>query len=125
MKESPEVGSPCIKVCTLDASGQVCTGCFRNLDEIGFWSEMSDEERAEVLERLPARRAQFTATHGLTATWVSCERCGARFSCGANDASRPCWCAGYPAVTPSGENATCLCPACLAAAAATATQGAP
>lgn len=119
MKELPEVASPCIKVCTLDASGQVCVGCFRNLEEIAFWSEMSNAERAGVLARIVERRAQFTATDALTATWISCERCGARFSCGARDATRPCWCAGYPAVTPSGGNATCLCPACLAAAATT------
>ena len=123
MKQLPEVPSPCIKVCTLDAGGQVCTGCFRSLDEIGFWGEMSNAERAEVLARIAERRAQFTATGGIAAAWTSCERCGARFSCGANGASRPCWCTGYPAVKPSGENATCLCPACLAAAAA--TQGTP
>jgi predicted Fe-S protein YdhL (DUF1289 family) len=119
MSESPEIASPCIKVCTLDAGGQVCVGCFRNLDEIAFWSQMSNAERVEVLERIVERRAQFTATHSLTATWISCERCGARFACGASDSMRPCWCRGYPAVMPSGDNATCLCPACLAAAAAT------
>jgi len=123
MSESPEVESPCIKVCTLDASGQVCVGCLRNLDEIAFWSEMSDAERAGVLERIVERRAQLASTGGIAAAWISCERCGARFSCGASDASHPCWCTRYPAVTPSGENATCLCPACLAAAAA--TQGTP
>lgn len=119
MSESPEVESPCIKVCTLDASGQVCTGCFRNLDEIGFWSEMSNAERTEVLGRIAERRARFIATGGIEAAWISCERCGARFSCGARDASRACWCAGYPPIMPSAEKATCLCPACLAAAAAT------
>lgn len=118
-----QIESPCIKVCTLDASGQVCIGCLRNLDEIGFWGEMSNAERAEVLARIAERRAQFTATNGIAATWISCERCGARFSCGASDASHPCWCTRYPAVKPSGGNATCLCPACLAAAAA--TQGTP
>jgi len=123
MSDAPEIASPCIKVCTLDASGQVCTGCFRNLDEIAFWSQMDNGERAEVLGRLVERRAQFTATNALAAAWISCQRCGARFSCGASDASRPCWCAGYPAVKPSGEDVTCLCPACLAAAAA--TQGTP
>jgi uncharacterized protein len=113
----PDIESPCIKVCTLDESGRICLGCFRNLDEIGFWSEMSNAERAEVLDRIAGRRAQFTATNRLAATWISCERCGARFACGASDATRPCWCTGYPAVAPSRDGATCLCPACLAAAA--------
>jgi predicted Fe-S protein YdhL (DUF1289 family) len=119
MSGAPEIESPCIKVCTLDEGGQVCVGCFRDLDEIACWGVMSNAERAAVLERIGARRARFAATGTLMAAWISCERCGARFACGASDATRPCWCAGYPAVTPSGGNATCLCPACLAAAAAT------
>jgi uncharacterized protein len=113
---TPPVESPCIKVCALDAGGRVCLGCFRSVEEIGFWSEMSDPERLHVLARIPERRAQFEASRP-PGTLIACERCGALFACGANDAARPCWCAGYPAVTPSGDNATCLCPACLAAAA--------
>jgi uncharacterized protein len=119
MSATPEIESPCIKVCTLDATGQVCVGCFRDIDEIASWGRMSNAERAEVLERIPERRARFTVTDSLVAAWISCGRCGARFACGASDAIHPCWCAGYPAVTPGGGNVTCLCPACLAAAAAT------
>lgn len=57
------IESPCIKVCTLDSSGELCLGCFRTIDEIGQWPAMSDGQRFEVLERLPARRAQYEAAH--------------------------------------------------------------
>ena len=50
------IESPCIKVCTLDVEGRLCLGCFRTLEEIGAWAEMSDAQRAAVMERLPRRR---------------------------------------------------------------------
>lgn len=50
------IASPCVKVCVLDAERRACTGCGRTLDEIARWSEMSDEERAQVMAQLPARR---------------------------------------------------------------------
>lgn len=49
--------SPCIRVCRLDASGRVCTGCLRTLEEIAGWSRYSDAERARVLQRLREVRA--------------------------------------------------------------------
>jgi predicted Fe-S protein YdhL (DUF1289 family) len=49
--------SPCIKVCVMDAERRYCAGCFRTLDEIASWGEMSEAERAAVVERLPGRRA--------------------------------------------------------------------
>jgi cysteine-rich CWC protein len=47
---------------------------------------------------------------------ASCERCGARFGCGAADGD--CWCARVPvSETVRGELARdyrdCLCPTCL------------
>ena len=109
------IESPCIRVCTLDAAGELCLGCFRTLDEIGGWSAYSDTERWSVLERLPARRQAHARLLGQGSS--RCGRCGAAFSCGALDPDRPCWCTTYPAVAPSGPEARCLCPACLAAAA--------
>jgi len=47
-----------------------------------------------------------------------CTRCGAAFSCGADDPATPCWCASLPPVALAADAAAgCLCPACLAAAA--------
>lgn len=124
MTDAAHVESPCIKVCTLDAAGQFCSGCFRSLDEIGLWTQLSNAERARVLERLPQRRRQYETAHGsatISPDWTaqSCEKCGVEFACGAQDAKNPCWCVSYPPVAPSSARATCLCPACLAAAALT------
>ena len=51
------IASPCTKVCVLDADDRYCLGCRRTLGEIARWGEMTDEERAAVLARLPARRS--------------------------------------------------------------------
>jgi len=40
--------SPCVGICTLDSSNNVCVGCGRLLSEIAGWSRMSDEERTNV-----------------------------------------------------------------------------
>ena len=47
--------TPCIGICELGVDG-LCTGCQRNTDEIGRWSQMSDVERLVLMEQvLPAR----------------------------------------------------------------------
>lgn len=59
MSASPDIESPCTKVCTLDADGRLCLGCFRDIDEIGGWGGMSNAQRADVIARTAARRARF------------------------------------------------------------------
>jgi len=55
------VESPCIRTCTLDAEGRLCLGCFRTLDEIMAWTQLSEAERAGVIARLSARRSAHAA----------------------------------------------------------------
>ncbi len=50
-----EIDSPCVKICVIHPLKKVCTGCYRSLDEIARWSQMSAEERAAVMADLPAR----------------------------------------------------------------------
>jgi len=52
------VASPCISVCVLDPVTNVCTGCFRTLDEIAAWSVLDDAAKLAVWAALPARRAR-------------------------------------------------------------------
>ena len=113
------VESPCIKVCTLDASGTLCLGCFRTLDEIGQWAGLSDPQRRRILDQLPARQARSSdaAMGPANGTALRCERCGAGFVCGAKDREHPCWCMSYPPAAPSPAATRCLCPQCLASAA--------
>lgn len=58
MEERPRaVLTPCTGVCTLDEHGS-CHGCLRTLAEIGGWSQMSNDERAHLMDVvLPAREA--------------------------------------------------------------------
>jgi predicted Fe-S protein YdhL (DUF1289 family) len=55
------IESPCIKVCTLDATGELCLGCFRTIEEIGGWAAMCDAERSTVIARLAPRREDYEA----------------------------------------------------------------
>ena len=55
------IQSPCIKVCAMDEASGLCAGCGRTLDEIARWAGMSEEERAQVMEQLEARKARFCA----------------------------------------------------------------
>ena len=57
MSESGTGGieSPCIKVCVIEPSARLCTGCLRTLDEIAGWGRMSTEERRRIMAALPSR----------------------------------------------------------------------
>jgi predicted Fe-S protein YdhL (DUF1289 family) len=50
-----DIASPCIKICTLDPTGQWCLGCGRTLDEISGWQGASHTQRQEILAELPNR----------------------------------------------------------------------
>ena len=49
--------TPCIKVCVVDGASSLCLGCFRTLSEIGGWSALDEQRRAEIMAELPGRRA--------------------------------------------------------------------
>lgn len=44
------VASPCVGVCTI-APDNLCEGCFRSLDEISQWAQMSNQQRRETVSR--------------------------------------------------------------------------
>ena len=41
-------GSPCIAVCTMNATSGLCDGCLRTLDKIAAWSALDDAARRAV-----------------------------------------------------------------------------
>lgn len=59
MSVSDKVRSPCVSVCALDEN-DMCIGCQRTGDEILRWTQMTNEERREVL-RLVAIREEKVA----------------------------------------------------------------
>jgi len=51
------VVTPCIKVCIVDGESGLCLGCQRTIPEIAGWGRLTDEQRATIMEELPARKA--------------------------------------------------------------------
>ena len=47
--------TPCIRVCTLDPSGRLCTGCGRTIEEIGAWGALDEATRRAIMAGLPSR----------------------------------------------------------------------
>ncbi|MBT6276510.1 MAG: DUF1289 domain-containing protein [Chromatiales bacterium] len=55
MNTNDHVASPCISVCTLRAGDEICTGCYRTLDEIATWGTMANDEKRRVLDQCDVR----------------------------------------------------------------------
>jgi uncharacterized protein len=53
------IATPCIKVCVVDGETSLCLGCYRTLWEVASWGRLTDDERAEIMAGLPARRARI------------------------------------------------------------------
>ncbi|RED12799.1 DUF1289 domain-containing protein [Pontivivens insulae] len=56
-REEPQ--SPCVNICVVDRDSRLCIGCFRHISEIAGWGSRPAEERARILEELPARAKAF------------------------------------------------------------------
>jgi hypothetical protein len=59
-----EIESPCVKLCIIHSVEKVCSGCYRSLDEISRWSQMSAEERTNIITELPLRSAALNKRRG-------------------------------------------------------------
>ncbi|MEZ6022267.1 MAG: DUF1289 domain-containing protein [Hyphomonadaceae bacterium] len=53
---------PCVKVCIVDGSRNLCIGCGRTLPEIAAWGRLDEERRRAIMAELPARLAAAKAT---------------------------------------------------------------
>jgi predicted Fe-S protein YdhL (DUF1289 family) len=58
------VRSPCVKTCKIDGDRMLCIGCWRSLDEIVQWLDMTAEQRLAVVARAQGRRAQSEVDGG-------------------------------------------------------------
>ncbi|HZI83647.1 MAG TPA: DUF1289 domain-containing protein [Casimicrobiaceae bacterium] len=52
------VPSPCVSICVIDPPTGLCAGCYRTLDEIAAWIDLSSDERRALLSMLRERRAR-------------------------------------------------------------------
>lgn len=50
------VESPCIGVCAIDESNGFCLGCYRTVDEIKAWFDMSQAEKKDLMVQLDERQ---------------------------------------------------------------------
>ena len=50
-----DIVSPCIGVCAINDSNGFCHGCYRTVEEIREWWNMTDEEREKVMGALDQR----------------------------------------------------------------------
>ena len=59
-----EVESPCVKICIIHPQANICAGCFRTIDEISNWSNMSESERKGIIKELPNRSSKLRVRRG-------------------------------------------------------------
>ncbi len=48
--------SPCVNICIMHKTRDLCVGCFRTLDEIATWGSLTADRRQAILDSLPSRR---------------------------------------------------------------------
>ncbi|HEU4708879.1 MAG TPA: DUF1289 domain-containing protein [Methylophilaceae bacterium] len=53
-----EIQSPCIGVCTMSEATGLCLGCFRTIEEIREWWDMTNDQRSQLMDALEARQAE-------------------------------------------------------------------
>ncbi len=51
-----DVPSPCLRICVVDETRDVCRGCYRTLEEISKWSAYTRAEKLALLSVLAQRR---------------------------------------------------------------------
>jgi predicted Fe-S protein YdhL (DUF1289 family) len=56
--------SPCMSQCEIDRRTTACKGCYRTMDEIRFWGNMSDNEKESILKELKIRKAGLAYKNG-------------------------------------------------------------
>ncbi|MES2674397.1 MAG: DUF1289 domain-containing protein [Pseudomonadota bacterium] len=55
------IESPCINSCCLNTNN-ICTGCYRSLEEIAQWRDASDSEKNAILDRAKERKQSLVTT---------------------------------------------------------------
>ena len=59
-----EIDSPCVNICIVHPQANICAGCFRTIDEISGWSNMSPARRKEIIKELPNRSSKLKVRRG-------------------------------------------------------------
>jgi len=54
-----EIQSPCIGLCSMDELSGFCQGCYRTIDEIQAWWDLTNQQKQQVINMAPEREAQM------------------------------------------------------------------
>lgn len=57
-----DIPSPCVGICRLDRTRELCEGCLRTTQEIARWPFAETAERLLILQRLRERRRAIGRT---------------------------------------------------------------
>lgn len=57
--DNTNVASPCVGVCAMSEATGLCQGCYRTIDEIRQWWDMTPLQKNEVLAKLEPRMLEF------------------------------------------------------------------
>jgi predicted Fe-S protein YdhL (DUF1289 family) len=55
MTDNNQIPSPCIGVCSINSDNDLCSGCYRTMDEISAWYDSNPEEKRAILARIEQR----------------------------------------------------------------------
>lgn len=61
MSNIEDIVSPCIGVCAINDANGFCQGCYRTVEEIREWWNMTDEAREKTMSVLDQRMADNTS----------------------------------------------------------------
>ena len=56
MSDSTSIVSPCVNICTINPETGFCFGCYRTVNEITHWSELTAVERLRIIHELDDRQ---------------------------------------------------------------------
>ncbi|MGI2170527.1 DUF1289 domain-containing protein [Shewanella sp. MF05960] len=69
--------SPCVARCGLNAD-DYCMGCFRHIDEIVIWSQATDQQKQQIVDKLNDRKQLFMGDSNnktlSRAEWLAAEK---------------------------------------------------
>lgn len=103
--KSPSEVSPCIRLCKIDPTEGICTGCYRTLEEISSWRNKSVDERLKLMRELSSRKME------------TCPKCKTPRSClmEQGKSASTCWCMTVTHIDKDDmyEYDRCLCKNCL------------
>ena len=54
-----EITSPCIGVCAVSEASGYCQGCYRTIEEIRGWWDMTSEQQRDLLAALEQRMGEL------------------------------------------------------------------